>query len=378
MRQASAKIRAAYVHVPFCRHHCGYCNFTVLAGHDDLVDSFLEALALELARLEQPREVDTLFFGGGTPTHLPAAQLTRLFELVGRWFPLTPGGEFSVEANPADLTEEKTQLLADQGVTRISLGSQSFDDEKLALLERDHRIADVFTAFDLARKFVPSVSLDLIFAAPGERLESWLRDVQQAIRLAPDHLSIYGLTFEKGTTFWNRLSHGELQEIDDETQRAMYLGAIDAITAAGYEHYEVSNFARPAHRCRHNEVYWTGGSYYAVGPGAARHQDGRRETNHRSTTTWINRLLKGDSPVAESETLSAEEVARERTVFGLRRLEGIDLDEIQAQTDCDMELLLGDSLQRHLDARRLVRDGRRLRLSREGLLVSDAIWPDFL
>ena len=378
MREDSASIRAAYVHVPFCRHHCGYCNFTVLAGHDDLVDPFLEALGRELALLEQPREVDTLFFGGGTPTHLDEDQLSRLLELVGDWFPLAAGGEFSIEANPADLTKEKTRLLADQGVTRISLGSQSFDDQKLTLLERDHRAADVFKAFELARKYMQSVSLDLIFAAPGETLDAWQRDVQQAIDLAPDHLSTYGLTFEKGTTFWNRLSHDELQEVDDETQRSMYLDAIDAITAAGYEHYEVSNFARPGHRCRHNEVYWTGGSYYAAGPGAARHHEGRRETNHRSTTTWMNRLRQGDSPVAESETLSAEEIARERTVFGLRRLEGIDLDEIQTQTGCDLNVLLGDSLQRHLDAGRLVCDGRRLQLSREGLLVSDAIWPDFL
>jgi oxygen-independent coproporphyrinogen-3 oxidase len=370
--------RAAYVHVPFCAHRCGYCNFTLVAGRDDLISSYLEALAQELASLGPSAEVDTLFFGGGTPTHLPPADLQRLLTTVLRQFPLAAGAEFSVEANPIDLDESRLDLLTEYGVTRVSLGAQSFEPGKLALLERDHAAADIAQAFAAARRHVAQVSLDLIFAVPGETLAAWQHDLQHALRLRPDHVSTYGLTFERGTRFHARRLHNELAEADEELQRDMYLTAIDTLTSAGWEHYEVSNFARPAARCRHNEVYWTGGSFFAVGPGAARYIDGRREVNHRSTTTYIRRLLAGQSAIAEVEQLEPEDAARERLVFGLRRLQGIDLAEFQRQTGFAVVQLGGVELERHLKAGQLELSTTQLRLTREGLLVSDAIWPDLL
>jgi len=373
----SAPPRAAYIHVPFCRHRCGYCNFTLVAGRDDLIDAFLQALERELSSLHEPREVDTLFFGGGTPTHLPRARLQRLFDLASRWFPLAAGGECSMEANPVDLQGLKLGDLAAAGVTRISLGAQSFDPRKLAVLERDHGPREIVDALAAARDVTSSVSLDLIFGVPGESLEDWRRDLELALDLNPDHISTYGLTFEKGTSFWSRLLRGELRRLDEELERQMYERAIDTLTAAGFEHYEVSNFARPGHRCRHNENYWLGGAYYAAGPGAARFVGGRRETNHRSTTTYIQRVLAGQSPVAESEQLVPEDAARERLVFALRRLEGVDTAEFAATTGFAVEQL-GDALPRLLDAGLLEFAAGRLHLTRRGLLVSDAIWPEFL
>ena len=260
--------RAAYVHVPFCRHRCGYCNFTLVAGRDDLVGDYLRAIELELQRLEHSREVDTLFFGGGTPTHLGLDALETLLNSVARWFPLAAGGEFSVEANPADLTPAKIALLSAHGVNRLSLGGQSFNAKKLALLERDHDAETLVRGVSLARASIASVSLDLIFGTPGETLDVWQHDLQSALALEPQHVSTYGLTFERGTPYWSRLLAGELQRLDEETERAMYALAIDSLATAGFEHYEVSNFARPGRRCRHNEVYWSGDCYYAVGPGA--------------------------------------------------------------------------------------------------------------
>src|SRR5437762_5754123 len=160
--------RAAYIHVPFCRHRCGYCNFTLVAGRDDLVGAFLDALERELSGLAQPHEVDTLFFGGGTPTHLSPQQMERLFSIVRRWLPVAAGGEFSVEANPIDLDEAKSLVFSDASVTRISLGAQSFHPWKLKLLERDHDAAAIRTATEFARRFATSLSLDLIFGVPGE------------------------------------------------------------------------------------------------------------------------------------------------------------------------------------------------------------------
>jgi oxygen-independent coproporphyrinogen-3 oxidase len=371
--------RAAYIHVPFCRHRCGYCNFTVIAGRDDLAGDYLDALGIELAALGQSHDVDTIFLGGGTPTHLNAAQLQRLLMLVQQWFPLAAGGEWNVEANPRDaLDVEKLALLRGAGVTRISLGAQSFDTNKLQTLERDHDAVIIRAAVANARALVFDVSLDLIFGTPGEKLAGWRDDLQQALALAPDHVSTYGLTFEKGTTFWGRLSRGELAQADEETEREMYLLAIDTLTAAGFEHYEVSNFARPGHRGRHNETYWLGHEYFAAGPGAARYVAGRREMNHRSTTTWMQRLRAGESPVSESEPISAEERARERLVFGLRRLEGIDLAQFAKEQGVTADSLAGDAIGRFVEQGLLQLENNRLRLTRAGLLVSDAIWPFFL
>ena len=223
-----------------------------------------------------------------------------------------------------------------------------------------------------------SVSLDLIFGVPGESIEIWQADLAAAIALGPDHVSTYGLTFERGTAFWSRLIEGELGRLDEELERAMYVAAIDTLTAAGFEHYEVSNFARPGHRCRHNEVYWAGESYFAAGPGAARYVDGRREMNHRSTTTWLKRVLAGESPVAETETLDPADRAREMLVFALRRLEGIERAAFAEKTGYPLDALVAEPLSRMTALGLLEDDGQRVRLTRQGLFVSDAIWPKFL
>ena len=370
--------RSAYVHVPFCARRCGYCNFTVVAGRDDLVDDYLRAIALELARMEEPCEVDTLYFGGGTPTQLSLDALQRLLSVVRAWHPLAAGGEFTVEANPNDLTDALAALLAGHGVTRISLGAQAFDPGKLALLQRDHRAAQIEAAAATARRHVPVVAVDLISAVPGETLASWTRDLNRAVALGADHVSTYSLTYEKGAAFWSRLQRGELVRCGEELDRAMYGLAIDRLAEAGFDHYEVSSFARPGRRCRHNEVYWDGSNYYAVGPGAARYVDGRREMNHRSTTTYLKRVLAGRSPVAEWETLAPEDRARELLVLGLRRLEGVDRQQFAARTGFALDRLVGRPLAELVDRGLLIDDGTRVRLSRAGLMVSDTIWTQFL
>jgi oxygen-independent coproporphyrinogen-3 oxidase len=274
--------------------------------------------------------------------------------------------------------EDRLAVLREFSVNRLSLGAQSFDAAKLRLLERDHLANDIRRALELARRSFPSVSLDLIFACPGEALATWAADLEAALALRPDHLSTYGLTFERGTAFWARLQKQELAEADEELQRSMYALAIDRLTQAGFEHYEVSNFARPGHRCRHNEVYWAGQSYYAAGPGAARYVNGRRETNHRSTTTYLRRVLAGQSPVAEAEELSSEDRAREALVLGLRRLEGIDRLEFAARTGFEVDELAGAAVRQFIDLGLLAADNGRMRLTREGLYVSDSLWPKIL
>ncbi|HZZ29944.1 MAG TPA: radical SAM family heme chaperone HemW [Pirellulales bacterium] len=374
---------SAYIHVPFCRHRCGYCNFTLVAGRDDLIEPFLAALEKELSWLGQPREVETLFLGGGTPTQLKGRLLQRLLQTVLRWHPPAssgPGGvcEFSVEANPADVNMEMASILADHGVTRVSLGSQSFHADKLRMLERDHRSKDTCHAVEIVRSLGMKVSLDLIFGVPGESLADWQSDLAAALLLAPNHISTYGLTFERGTSFWSRLEHGQLAKVEEETERKMYAMAIDCLTEASFQHYEVSNFAQSGNRCRHNEVYWTGGEYFAAGPGAARHVNGVRETNHQSVTKWLHCMEHNQSPVAERECLPPEGKARELLVFGLRRLEGVRRDRFTAKTGYEIDTLVGKPLRGFITAGLLHDDGMRIQLTREGLFVSDSLWPQFL
>jgi oxygen-independent coproporphyrinogen III oxidase len=370
--------RSAYIHVPFCAHRCGYCDFTLVARRDDLIDAYLAALAIDLAQLERPREVDTLFFGGGTPTHLPADQLQRLMNLALRWFVPTAGAEFCVEANPAGLDDEKIAVLANAGVNRVSLGLQSFEPAILKLLERDHRRPEIVSAVERLRPRIANIGFDLIFGIPGQSVEVWRETLDEALSLAPTHLSTYGLTFEKGTTFYSRLTKGNLQRCEEESEREMYALAMDRLPQAGFEQYELSNFARPGFRSRHNEMYWRGLPFFGFGPGAARYIEGRRELNHRSVTTWIKRIQMGESPIADAEQLSPEDRARERIMLGLRRGGGIVVSEFESETGFDFRKLSPDALAQNLNRGLLEEIDGSIRLTREGRFVADSVIVDFM
>ena len=380
MLAAPAKIaapRSAYVHVPFCRNHCGYCNFSVVAGRDDLADAFLDALERELSMLEEPRAVDTIFIGGGTPTHLDAPWIERLLSLVCRWFPLNRGAyEFTIEANPNDVTSEKLQLLHGFGVNRISLGVQSFDSGKLACLERTHSPEQAKTAVVAAHESIGNVSIDLIFAAPNETPDDWKRDLSAAVALPVRHVSTYGLTFEKGSRFWSLRQQESIASVPEEVELQMYADAIEVMTQAGLEQYEVSNFSRDGYQCRHNLAYWKGVGWYAVGPGAASFVDGTRRVNHRSSTTYMRRLLTDKSPVAECEPLTSEQLIRERAAFGLRMIAGIDLKDIGPIEV--VEALLDKPLRKMTELGMIQRCGTQISLTRAGLLVSDSVLSEIL
>jgi len=371
--------RAAYIHVPFCVHRCGYCDFTVIAGKDHLIPAYLEALERELTALEQPREVETLFLGGGTPTHLPPRHLSRLLQLLRRWFVLAPNAEFSVEANPADLDEARIQVLAEGSVNRVSLGVQAFDDQTLSILERDHHSDEICQTYARLRRHIQNISLDLIFGVPGQSVGTWKETLRAAVDLRPTHLSTYGLTYEKGTRFWARRSKGELVPPGDDLEHEMYGWTMDELPRRGYEQYEISSFAQPGFRCRHNQVYWSGLPYFGFGPGAARYINGRRESNHRSVTTWIQRIQQGLSAVGDSEELTAEDRARERLVLGLRRCDGLDRIEFFKQTGFQIDSLAGVALTRHLKSGMLEEtDAGMIRLTKSGRFVADSIIVDFL
>ena len=270
------------------------------------------------------------------------------------------------------------EALAKAGVNRVSLGAQSFDDGVLKLLERDHKGADIARVVGQLRPLIGNISIDLIFGVPGQTLASWRETLGRAIDLDVTHVSTYGLTFEKGTNFWSRLQKGDLVKADTELEREMYAAAMSDLEAAGFEQYEISNFARPGYKSRHNEIYWKGLSYFAFGPGAARYLQGRREMNHRSVVTWMKRIMAGQSPVADCEQLSDEDRAREALVIGLRRCEGVEKDAFHAQTGFDVDDLAGGTIERHCHNGLLDDSGSHVRLTREGRFLADTVFVDLL
>jgi oxygen-independent coproporphyrinogen-3 oxidase len=370
--------RAAYVHVPFCAHHCGYCDFAVAVGQDQRIEEYIEALTVELTSLEKPQPVQTIFFGGGTPTHLSTAQLETLLDRVLSWLPLLPGHEFSVEANPGTLDQAKVRVLADHGVNRLSLGAQSFAPHLLRVLERAHEPADVARAVDQARPYIHNISLDLIFGVPGQSLEDWLADLTQALALGPTHLATYGLTYEKGTRLWKQQRRGQIQAQGEEAELALYTRSMDVLEEAGFEQYEISNFARPGFRCRHNQVYWANHAYFGFGQGAARYVEGVRQTTTRDLAAYLKRVRTGQPTYFQSEELPPRQRAFETIALQLRRAEGIQRRSFSEQTGFRLNDLIGPIIAR-LAALDLLKDEEScVRLTRKGKCLADAVIAELM
>jgi len=369
---------AAYVHIPFCRHRCGYCNFSLLANREDLYERFLNALEMELSDLKLPRPVETLFLGGGTPSILPREPMERLLRLLGHWLPMNSGGEWSMEANPLDVTETFCRHVRSLGVNRLSIGGQSFQAPKLTRLERDHSPEQLVESVRIAMQHFDTVSLDLIFAAPKETLDGWHHDLQQAVELGVQHVSTYGLTFEKGARFWGMRERNEIESVSEDLELELYKHAIDWLCQSDFEHYEISNFAKSGHACKHNQNYWLGKPWWAFGPSAARYLGGTRSVNHRGTLEYIRRVEGHRSAVDEFEPLTPEQMVRERFVFGMRQMVGVNWESMKLEVEPAIRQSIEISIDKHVAAGWMVREGVQVRLSREGLFISDALWSEYL
>jgi oxygen-independent coproporphyrinogen III oxidase len=369
--------QAAYVHVPFCHTRCPYCSFTVVANRLDLVDRYVEAVSRELSALGSPHPVETIFIGGGTPTLLPRKPMGRLFEEIRHWTPLKDNGEWSIEANPQDINQDLCLLLRDQGVNRISLGGQSFHDTKLKTLGRDHTGDQLAKAIDVASHWFDEVSVDLIFGVPGEDLPIWQADLNNAISRGVSHVSTYGLTYEKGARYWSQLQKGELVAVPEETELEMYLHAIGSLQENGFVHYEVSNFAKPGSECRHNQVYWQGDPWLGIGPGAAAYVGGTRSVNHRSTVKYLQRIEAGESAIAESQVLDWSTRTRERFIFGMRRLRGVEWSQFLQTGEPQSVEEISQQIPKHIKLGFLEWHEGYIRLTAAGLPISDSLWLDY-
>ncbi|PPF32083.1 coproporphyrinogen III oxidase [Rathayibacter sp. AY1C6] len=369
-----------YVHVPFCRVRCGYCDFntytaTELRGarQQDYADEAITEMALGAEVLERAglprRPARTVFFGGGTPTLLPAGDLVRMLDGLRTHFGVAPDAEITTEANPDSVDAAYLRALAEAGFTRVSFGMQSAVPHVLATLERTHDPERVPLVVEWAREAGLQVSLDLIYGTPGESLADWERSLDSALANRPDHLSAYALIVEDGTKLARQIRRGEVATPDDDLTADMYELADARLAAAGYSWYEVSNWARDdAHRSRHNLSYWLGHDWWGVGPGAHSHVGGVRWWNVKHPAAYADRLSTGASPAAGRETLDAGTRRVEDVLLRSRLADGLPIDSIDAGRRSEVAGLIADGL---VDGRAALRG--RIVLTLRGRLLADAV-----
>lgn len=366
-----------YVHVPFCGRRCSYCDFAIAVRREVPVSEFNDAIMAELVT----RRIDALsgpiksiYLGGGTPSKLGGPGVEHLINTfarlagVNKFSTSTDAIEITVEANPEDVSDEIAERWAAAGVNRVSLGVQSFDPKVLEWMHRGHgpdRPADAIAS--LRRAGVAEVSLDLIFALPESLNRSWTTDIERALELDSDHISLYGLTVESKTALGRWTARGEVREAPEERYEAEFLEAHERLTAAGFEHYEVSNYAKPGRRARHNSAYWSGVPYLGLGPAAHGFDGSERRWNAAAYADWLQRVRAGQDPVEGRETIGAEPAAAERIYLGLRTIDGLELRPDERQR---VEAWIG--------AGWATLEGSRLRLTPQGWLRLDALVAQLL
>ncbi|PAW67197.1 MAG: coproporphyrinogen III oxidase [Opitutia bacterium Tous-C1TDCM] len=367
-----------YVHVPFCASTCDFCAFYQTKPTASGVEGFLAGIAQEAEAVIWPRPVTTVFWGGGTPGLLAPRDLGRLAATIRRHFGGAEPEEWSVEMAPASVTDERLRVLKESGVTRISLGVQSFQPALLDALGRQHTREQVLRAYErVQRADFRSVNIDLMFALPGQTAEEWAADVREAVALAPDHLSTYCLTFEEDTKLWVKLSQGRVK-LDPEHEAALYESTWAQLGAAGFAQYEVSNFARPGHTCRHNVNTWHMHEWVGLGPSAASQHGGWRGANVSDLEQWQSGLAAGARMTEDRVALAPALLAEDALIFGLRMNAGVDLGPWQTRAPEAPWGAVEATLGALAEAGRLVRDGATVRLTDHGRLVADAVGAEIM
>ena len=381
----AAAIEGLYVHVPFCFHKCHYCDFySITRQTPQRMDRFVDLVLSEAAQWSRERPTSllrprTIFFGGGTPSLLPIDSMRRLLVGLADHFDLSAVQEWTVEVNPATADEAYCRMLREAGVDRLSFGAQSFRPADLAVLERHHHPDDVPRSLDLAtRAGFRRVNFDLIYAIPGQDLESWRQTLEQAIALRTRHLSCYGLTYEPNTPMAVKKRLGLIRGAEETLELEMMHHTRGRLAESGLEAYEISNFAAPGEECRHNLVYWTGGNYLGLGPSAASHLDGWRWRNRPHLGEWERAVSEGKLPAADVEQLVPAQRAGELAMLMLRLTSGLSFDVFTARTGQDAAQLFADPISRMSDAGLLCVTPHAVRLSQTGLNVADAVSCEFL
>lgn len=371
-----------YVHIPFCASRCSYCDFFSTLEMKGAGTAYVDAVVAEAAmRRDELRgePLRTLYLGGGTPSQLPLPLLERLVKGLNGALELEHVEEFTVEANPDDVTAEWCAALRALGVNRVSMGVQSFEDDILRAIGRRHNASQVTQAMgNLHAAGITNVSIDLIYGLPGQTLESWTRTVEQAIALSPQHISAYGLTYEPGTRLWHQRERGEVIEVPEEDCIEMYRVLVRLLQGAGFEHYEISNFALPGYHSRHNSSYWDETPYLGLGAAAHSYDGSIRRSNPCDLHEYISHIVSGET-ACEQEEMTRWERYDERVMLGLRTAAGVDAERLREDFGNAAWTHFNREIQRHLDAGNVRLEGAsRYVLTAEGILVSDSVMRDVM
>jgi oxygen-independent coproporphyrinogen III oxidase len=384
---------ALYLHIPFCTSKCGYCDFNSYEGLDHVVPDYTPALVQEMelwAPAAKNYRVETIFFGGGTPSLTSIDDMRVIADALGRLYDISPDVEWTLEANPSELTREHLEGLRGLGVNRLSMGVQSMHPDELELLEREHTPERVVQAVQDARAAgFDNLNLDLIFGLIGQPLERWQATLEQVLTFRPEHLSCYALTVEPGTALYYRVQKGLLPEPDPDVAADQYEWTRARLARAGYEQYEISNWAQPGRACRHNLVYWHADPYLGMGAGAHSFFIGRRLANVDSPTRYVEAVNtsfeerqahgRGElRQVAGGETPDEATLRADAMILGLRLMEGVSMSTFRVRFGVTVDEAFPDALARHEGYGLLVRDGDRLRLTDRGLLLANEVFVDLL
>lgn len=362
-----------YIHAPFCRQKCLYCDFNSFSGIEHLIDPYVRALLKEIEKADIKGPVKSIFFGGGNPLLLGAENLILIMETIGNRFTLDTGVEITIETNPESAKLKSLVELTAAGVNRISLGFQSLDDKTLRVLGRRHTAMDNYKAYQLAREAgLKNINVDLIFSVPGQSLDSWKETINGALNLKPEHISAYCLTVEKNTPLKKLIAGDALTMPSDQTITTMMKVTADLLKAGGYGHYEVSNYALPGYECRHNLNYWRGGDYFGFGAGAHSHFNGRRWSNLSSVNEYMKAIEGEGNVVGMIEELTVEDKIFELIFLGLRTDRGVVTAEIRDRYGVDIGDRYKNEL-RMLSDEGLADVGERIVLTEKGLTIADAV-----
>ena len=371
------KPTSAYVHIPFCTQICYYCDFSKVFIKNQPVDSYLEHL-LEEFRSYDIQKLRTLYIGGGTPTALSAPQLEVLLDGLTKNLGLSVLEELTIEANPGDLDEDKIAVLKQSPVNRVSLGVQTFDDKMLKKIGRSHLEKDIYENIDRIKLAgFDNISIDLIYALPGQTMAQVKDNVAKAISLDIPHMSLYSLILENHTVFMNRMRRGKLPLPKEELEAEMFEYIIAVLEQAGFEHYEISNFSKPGFESRHNLMYWDNAEYYGIGAGASGYVDGVRYKNHGPIRHYLDAVEAGNARITE-EHLSQREQMEEEMFLGLRKKSGVSMARFEEKFGRSFDGLYG-KIVRDLTQQGLMQiDGDRVRMTKRGLFLGDTVAERFI
>ena len=371
------KPTSAYVHIPFCTQICYYCDFSKVFIKNQPVDSYLEHLLQEFHSYDI-QKLRTLYIGGGTPTALSASQLEVLLEGLTKNLDLSMLEELTIEANPGDLDADKIAVLQNSAVNRVSLGVQTFDDKMLKKIGRSHTEKDIYENIDrLKLAGFDNISIDLIYALPGQTMDQVKDNVAKAIALDIPHMSLYSLILENHTVFMNRMRRGKLPLPKEELEAEMFEYIIAELEKAGFEHYEISNFSKTGFESRHNLMYWDNAEYYGIGAGASGYVDGVRYKNHGPIRHYLKAIEEGNARINE-EHLSPREQMEEEMFLGLRKKSGVSMARFEEKFGRSFQELYGDIVKDLIQQGLMQLDGAHVRMTKRGLFLGDTVAERFI